>query len=614
MYDQKEWTIMFYFASDNPLAPGIVSQLKAIKDAGFHPKANVVTRFDPHTVGTPTHIFDVNNVEKLKHHGGHNIGFQSNDPFVRSLLEDKLWRNQKTRCPTIKVRDKYQGLLRERHGIEYHPPVPPNGRSRQTFLNEELPQEPSPRESLETFLDFCRNKYPARNYMLFILGHGIVVGNDIFLYDEHAAEKSLTLHDLGEVLTTFRDDVKPEGSEFQLVSFHSCSVSSLEVAYELQGTANYMLATQGPAFVGSWPYRQILVRIFNDLLHCGDQINVRKMIVKIFYYCLYNSTDFLMAGYSFDLCLINLNKVDDIKAPLKRLAVALTKALVDRDLLAREFIQLSHLKSQSYWQERYTDIYDFCVCFRRLCDEYVARYQRAYKGQFDKQANGPFTLDTICEIYEACEGVMKQLKPEDHEPEENDRMEGEDKCRGPLILRSKFAGPEYQYSHGLSVFFPWTEPQSDDPIWSRPEYDPPFVGQYERYKFEESCWRSFLLKYFEETMRKSRNQEGEGLAKYRARKPTDVCEEDPKEAWVHLLEDMISLVYDDEGQLSGSNALEGPKTDPRDPTGDACSCPSIKNYPRDTRASYEKGSQAPNAEQSVPISETFVRTLELGNG
>jgi len=41
MPEIKEWTLMFYLASDNPLAPGVVSQLKAIKAAGFHPQANV---------------------------------------------------------------------------------------------------------------------------------------------------------------------------------------------------------------------------------------------------------------------------------------------------------------------------------------------------------------------------------------------------------------------------------------------------------------------------------------------------------------------------------------------------------------------------------------------
>ena len=38
----KEWTVMFCFATDNPLAPGTISQLKAIKNAGFHRDVNVI--------------------------------------------------------------------------------------------------------------------------------------------------------------------------------------------------------------------------------------------------------------------------------------------------------------------------------------------------------------------------------------------------------------------------------------------------------------------------------------------------------------------------------------------------------------------------------------------
>lgn len=62
----RECTLMFYFASDNPLAPAIVSQLKALKEAGFHPEANVVVHFDPNAENTPAHIFDVNLVNKIR--------------------------------------------------------------------------------------------------------------------------------------------------------------------------------------------------------------------------------------------------------------------------------------------------------------------------------------------------------------------------------------------------------------------------------------------------------------------------------------------------------------------------------------------------------------------
>src|SRR6185436_647363 len=97
----KEWTLMFYFASDNPLASGIVSQLKAIKDAGFHQQANVVAYFDPQPKNMQSHFFDVNLVDKLRRPDNSQFNFTANDPFVRNLVLDKLWasrdRNTKTK-------------------------------------------------------------------------------------------------------------------------------------------------------------------------------------------------------------------------------------------------------------------------------------------------------------------------------------------------------------------------------------------------------------------------------------------------------------------------------------------------------------------------------------
>ena len=89
--------------------------------------------------------------------------------------------------------------------------------------------------------------------MLFILGHGLVVGNDIFLFDADATEQSLSLKNLATLVGDFKKLIalqNPDSPpELELIGFHSCSMSSLEVAYELNGLANYMLASQGPAFV-----------------------------------------------------------------------------------------------------------------------------------------------------------------------------------------------------------------------------------------------------------------------------------------------------------------------------------------------------------------------------
>src|SRR5688500_7679334 len=96
MNEPKEWTLMFFMASDNPLAISIVSQLKALKAAGYHKDVNVTAQFDPFTEGTPTHIVDVNLVNKLTHPGESNIGFKDDDSLVPTLIEDKLWRDEST--------------------------------------------------------------------------------------------------------------------------------------------------------------------------------------------------------------------------------------------------------------------------------------------------------------------------------------------------------------------------------------------------------------------------------------------------------------------------------------------------------------------------------------
>ena len=68
---------MFYFASDNPLARGMVSQLKTLKQAGFHPEANVVVHFDANTENTSALIFDINAVNKIRAGGkARRLGFQ----------------------------------------------------------------------------------------------------------------------------------------------------------------------------------------------------------------------------------------------------------------------------------------------------------------------------------------------------------------------------------------------------------------------------------------------------------------------------------------------------------------------------------------------------------
>jgi len=720
----KEWTLMFYFASDNPLASTIVSQLKALKDAGFHPDANVIARFDPHAVKTPVHIFDVNAVNKFWYPGQSQVGFVRNNPFVRDLVLDRLWddekkENKEIRDLVIEHVKGEPGRAEWNPGTKFDPPRP----------SEKILGEQDPVDALPGFLDFCRDNYPARHYLLFILGHGQVVGNDSLLLDDNAAQHSLKLTELGRILRDFNRSVQQEQKEpgqVELIGLHSCSMSAFEVAYEFSETdklpraANYLLASQGPSYVGSWPYKQILLRVFNDLnsrlkpedingqhggrdgwqslveklaegredaavfvrgeleadtmkdLHTlepntkpgpaliehivrdlnqmldGDKIaraeaflqrgstngtsklrnadlqgvNLRRfnrlllaqefpeiaaypkldletLFKKIFYYCVYNSFDFQLAGYPYELCLTNLNKVPESRERIDALADSLIAGLKDEwDPTSRQLIQLAHLDAQSFYQEDYVDLYDFCFSFRRRFKEtnqLVPDPETKDSPKQDPAVNFKREIDSdsiLGKIYQECKNMMDALEPRD------DR----------LIIRSVFSGPAFQYSHGLSIYFPWAEPVSDK-MWDE---------QYAEYELAKNThWRDFLEAYFKKTMRKTRDEEmnDAGIAKEdsRDKEGEDAGNRKDRAAQEEkmLTERVLNLI----GRV-GANVLAGdggrlqkPGPDhpigrfgPDDPTGAACNCATIKNYPPFTGIQLEdNGHQVPGLAVSSDI-------------
>lgn len=454
---ENEWTIMIFFAGDPHLSPSMTAQLKSLKDAGFQDNTTVLVHYDPNEKGVATTTFEINRKRKadlrecLKKSNPRNesatrIG-DGKDPFVRNLLDDSI----------------------------------PNGASRPDNAEE----------ALRAFLDIGAKNYPAKHYIICFVGHGVIVGNDAFLPDS-TPQSAITLQQLGQRLRHFKGSI-PEDAEIELVGMHSCSMSAVEVLYELRGVARYMMATEGISFVTSWPYRQLLKKILNaiDVTTSNTarrkdvpELNVNELITSIHGLSLHNSTDFIFSGLSSDISLCSLDKhrVEALNGPLAKLTEALKKGLEGapkdprnpeyppQESRGAELIKLAHLEAQSYWHETYTDLYDFCLCLERRCDK-----------------DDPVQK----EMKEACQEVLLLLE------------------EGPesLIIQSDHYGPLFQYSHGLSIFFPWSQPMQED----RAPLSDDILARYESYEFTKELgkesWLSFLKKYFMETKRDSREKE-----------------------------------------------------------------------------------------------------------
>jgi hypothetical protein len=310
-------------------------------------------------------------------------------------------------------------------------------------------------------------------------------------------------------------------------------MSAVEVAYQLKGTANYMMGSEGFSFIGAWPYRRMLQKIFNavNAVHNTKKtIEVLNLLKDVHALCFNNTADLIFAGYSSDLCLISLDpvRVEALSNPIESLTKALIAGLDDDR--CKELILLAHWKSQSYYQELYTDLYDFCLCLSESCTN-----------------SDNNTLQQTLKV--ACESVMTLLTPESGE--------------GP-ILQADFFGADCQHSYGLSIYFPWTRPVED-------AYEHA-VRNYRNYAFVTelfgASWLDFLNAYFEKTLRPKRQ----------IALPPQVSAE-VEETLKTITLRYNSIAFPSSAPVNDSAVLQG-KVSPADASGYG-GYSVIKNYSRD---------------------------------
>jgi Clostripain family len=490
----NEWTVMFFCAGDNELAPLIVSQLKGIKEAGPHPDVDVLVYVDPNEKGVPTRVYCVNQDAEQRP--------PSRSPFIFNMEPDTVDFNGSSRRAAAK---KLKAAIQKPDSVEVN-------------------------VALRRFLLFAKENHRAKHYALILLGHGMIVANDAFLPDEFPVS-SITLRQFANTVNGF-------GGKLELLALHSCSMSAVEVAYELRGKANYLMASEGLSFVGSWPYRQLMMRVFNFIDQSrkenakAENFTPPELIESLYKLSFHNAKDFMLSGYSLDLALCSLDpeRYQPLTTAIRELVRQLKKALnvkkksldaknPKKPGLPTRFIQVAHLESQSYFDENYTDLFDFCLCLSRLCES------KSLKG-----------------LRDACDEVIKVLEPKrrDTALSEHDRV----------VVHSRHFGSHYQHSHGLSIYFPWSPPLGHP--------NNSVMKKYKDYAFskalgERNSWLKFLELYLKKTTREGRSSVGSQF---------------------------VSRDTFGPGTLSKPS---GGISKPSGGSGATCSCPSIKNFPTEER-------------------------------
>ena len=485
------WTIMVYLAGDNNLADECVFALTEMKAATADPRVTVVAQFDPTARKVRTRRFVLNKELHEKENG--------NNPAVRDLSAQTsgALKNRKSILD-----DMIDGLP---EGKTRFPGGPGKGGSRTANLvgaagvaaavapafDNEFDTDSGDPKLLFDFISWTVDNHPADHYMIILSGHGSGVLDQEFLRDE-SSKGTLTIRELGTVFQTVKEKLRDKENNplvIDVVGFDSCVMGMAEICYELRDNVKYMVSSESFSPQSGWPYGRIIEGLSTNLKEkkgaTSPEALARIAIDEhVDFYLEYAKTN----GLSVDISLMNVEKIRYlVEEDVKNLATVLTEMLTTaEDLKSRmteddlrkrrrvlsdflDQIVLAHWEAQSYNGELYVDLRDFCDCLRtRYAPELI---KPVPEGDPDKaEVDAEIARRTL--VGQACTEVINRIEKE-------------------LVLQSCFMGVTYQYSFGVSIYFPWAEVAPD---YNAKELT--FIGA--------SGWDQFLAKYVAATRREPR--------------------------------------------------------------------------------------------------------------
>lgn len=132
--------------------------------------------------------------------------------------------------------------------------------------------------TLERFVCFAIENYPAEKYSLTIWGHGTgwrssennftseIIPFKAVAVDETSAAY-MRISELAQALTNVRKNTR---IKLEVLGFDTCFGSLLEVAYPLQDCANYLVGSTGPIKDTGWNYTELFNKFYESNLEALD--------------------------------------------------------------------------------------------------------------------------------------------------------------------------------------------------------------------------------------------------------------------------------------------------------------------------------------------------------
>ncbi len=312
---------------------------------------------------------------------------------------------------------------------------------------------------LSGFLDQVLRDMKAEHHMLILSGHGSgAMGG---LLEDHNPYGRLTLPSLGRALSVVHGSL--HGKKIDILGLDSCTMGMVEVAHEVRDNVEYLVGAEGFVRNTGWPYHRLLESLRRRLQ--PPQL-AEEIVNNYFHYY----SDFLAADVSTDQSVVHIGAeswddclIHEMSGLSQSLCSELGKAKNDT---VRNALVLAHWEAQSFNNEQHVDLYDFCERLTHYLPE--SAYGR---------------------IRNHCGAIRTNWQR--------------------IVPLSTHSGPLYQYAHGLSIYFPWSEV----PL------------QYKNLAFaRETGWDRFLQLYVDKTCREPRDDERHRLRKEKPQSIQRTCD------------------------------------------------------------------------------------------
>ncbi|MBS1796420.1 MAG: hypothetical protein JSS81_21400 [Acidobacteria bacterium] len=470
--NEKEWTIMIYMAGDNNLAVDMsyaIEQIKAV--AGKAPESpNLFVYYDGNSPAIPTLYCDFSNPDAPLYQPSYRIANKLYPPADSRRNED---------------------------AAAYY--------------------------SLINFVDWCVNKVEVKNgertdygrranrYALIISGHsaGFL---DKGLFKDETAEKSMSmtyLYDLFCRLTDQKEDLienadqinaeyrrcdapelSPEeyerettvllGQRLSMLGFDSCVMGMLEVAYQFSPFADALIASEGLVPEAGWTYGNIL-----GCLAQNTGLETRKVAENFVRRFIESQDAYKVGGVSVDMSAWDFTPekdengnlwfpgIDNLAESVSGLAAVLYECFKKKDVIYRQMERILlqvHWKCQSYMFDQNIDLGDFC--------ELLIGEIRSLLRDF-KEALPEDDAEFLKNVVDQCKAVLENLRK--------------------FVIISGYSGGKYQYSNGVSLFFPWSYETFET---VRHNYEELWFYRNSNPEFRDRNWLAFLDLYLGEVSRR----------------------------------------------------------------------------------------------------------------